>query len=294
MNKGILLGAGAYLMWGFFPVYIKQLEKAPSLQILGHRIAWSFVFLLVVLLLMRQWGTFRRSLTGKRTLLLYSISALLLAANWLTYIIAVNTGHVIESSLGYFINPLVSVMFGVIFLHEKLRNVQWLAVGIAALGVAYLTYDYSALPWIALILAVTFGLYGLVKKVAPLGALHGLALETAILVLPALVFLGLVHSQGEGAFGAGDARLTFFLAMSGVITAIPLLMFGEAARRIPLTMLGLLQYIAPTCQFLLGVLVYQETFSASRFVGFVIIWSALALFWVEGYLHQRSQRLAVV
>ncbi len=290
MKKGIIYGIGAYLMWGFFPVFIKQLGAAPSPQILAHRITWSFAFLFLVLLIMRQWGGFRKSVTGKRTILLYTASALLLAANWLTYIIAVNTDHVIESSLGYFINPLVSVMFGVIFLHERLRNFQWLAVGIAALGVAYLTFDYGSLPWIALILAVTFGLYGLIKKVAPLSSLNGLTLETSILLLPALVYLGFVQVQGEGVFGAGDARLTFFLAISGVITAIPLLMFSEAAHRIPLSMVGLLQYIAPTCQFLLGVLVYQEAFSPSRLVGFVIIWSALGLFWVEGYFHQRSLR----
>ncbi len=293
MNKGIWYGIGAYLMWGFFPVFIKLLGAAPPLQILGHRIVWSFLFLTVVLLALKQWGAFRKVAIGRRTLLIYTISALLLAANWLTYIVAINTDHVIESSLGYFINPLVSVLFGVVFLHERLRNMQWVAVLIAAAGVAYLTVDYGELPWIALILAVTFGLYGLVKKVAPLGSLHGLTLETAILFLPAVSYLLFVQSQGTGAFGTNGSQLTIVLALSGVVTAIPLLMFGEAARRIPLSMIGLLQYIAPTCQFLLGVLVYQEAFSPSRLVGFVIIWIALALFWAEEYLHRRSLSSAV-
>jgi chloramphenicol-sensitive protein RarD len=294
MNKGILYGIGAYLMWGFFPVLIKQLEAAPPLQILGHRITWSFLFLLVVVLALRQGKQFKQELNKKRTLLIYATSATLLAINWLTYIIAINSDHVIDSSLGYFINPLVSVLLGVVFLHERLRPGQWLAVGIAAAGVAYLTVNYGSLPWIALILAFTFGLYGLVKKVAPLGALHGLTLETAILFLPALIFLLFAEAQGTGAFGNNGLDLRLMLALAGVITAIPLLMFGEAARRIPLSMVGLLQYIAPTCQFLLGVLVYQEPFSPARLVGFVIIWIALALFWGEGYLYRRSLSAAAV
>ncbi len=289
MNRGILYAIGAYLIWGFMPVYIKQLAGVPPLQILGHRIVWSFLFLAIVIVALRQTASLRRAVVGMRVLGIYLVAALLLAANWLTYIIAVNEGHVVESSLGYFINPLVSVLLGVVFFHERLRKWQWAAVGIATLGVLYLTVDYGRLPWIAIILALTFGLYGLVKKAAPLGALHGLTLETALLFLPALVYLAWEGYQGVGAFGSGDPGLSVLLAMAGLVTAIPLLMFGSAARSIPLSMVGLLQYIAPTCQFLLGVLVYQEPFSAARLVGFVIIWSALLIFWVEGYFYRKKK-----
>ncbi len=292
MNRGILFAIGAYLIWGFMPVYIKQLAGVPPLQILGHRIVWSFLFLAIVIVALRQTASLRKASAGKRVLGIYLVAALLLAANWLTYIIAVNDGHVVESSLGYFINPLVSVLLGVVFFHERLRKWQWAAVGIASLGVLYLTVDYGRLPWIAIILALTFGLYGLVKKAAPLGALHGLTLETALLFLPALVYLVWEGFQGVGAFGSGDPGLSVLLAMAGLVTAIPLLMFGSAARSIPLSMVGLLQYIAPTCQFLLGVLVYQEPFSAARLVGFAIIWSALVIFWVEGYFYRRKNFVA--
>jgi chloramphenicol-sensitive protein RarD len=289
MNRGILFAIGAYLIWGFMPVYIKQLAEVPPLQILGHRIVWSFLFLAIVIVALKQTASLRRAVVGKRVLMIYLAAALLLAVNWLTYIFAVNGGHVVESSLGYFINPLVSVLLGVVFFHERLRKWQWTAVAIATLGVLYLTFDYGQLPWIAIILALSFGLYGLVKKAAPLGALHGLTLETGLLFVPALVYLAWESFQGNGAFGAGDPGLSVLLAMAGLVTAIPLLMFGSAARSIPLSMVGLLQYIAPTCQFLLGVLVYREPFSPARLVGFVIIWCALVIFWVEGYLHRKAR-----
>lgn len=288
MNKGILYGIGAYLLWGFFPIYFKLLKIAPPLQILGHRIIWSFLFLLFIILVTRQFKALRNAAASTRTILIYTAAAIFLSINWLTYIYAVNTDQVVESSLGYFINPLVSVLFGVLFLRERLRNIQWLAVGIATLGVGYLTWNYGRLPWIALLLAVTFGLYGLIKKTAPLGALYGLTLETGVLLVPALAFLAWTGYQGESAFGSAGVGFDLLLAALGVITAVPLLMFGAAARQIPLTMVGLLQYIAPTCQFLLGVLVYQESFSSSRLVGFLIIWTALALFWIEGYFHHRK------
>jgi chloramphenicol-sensitive protein RarD len=288
VNKGIIYGVGAYLLWGFFPIYFKLVKAAPPIQILGHRIVWSFLFLGGIILVTQQLNAFKQASANWRTVVIYTIAAIFLSINWLTYIYAVNTDQVIESSLGYFINPLVSVIFGVVFLRERLRNMQWLSVGIAAMGVAYLTWDYGRLPWIALVLAVTFGLYGLIKKTAPLGALYGLTLETGVLLLPALAFLIWVWFQGESAFSSAGVGFDLLLAALGVITAVPLLMFGAAARRIPLTMVGLLQYIAPTCQFLLGVLVFQEPFSPSRLVGFAIIWTALALFWFEGYLHHRK------
>jgi len=293
MNRGILFAIGAYLIWGFMPVYIKLLAEVPPLQILGHRIVWSFLFLAIVIVVLKQTASLRKAVVGMRVLGIYLAAALLLAVNWLTYIFAINGGHVVESSLGYFINPLVSVLLGVIFFHERLRKWQWTAVGIATLGVVYLTVDYGRLPWIAVILALSFGLYGLVKKAAPLGALHGLTLETGLLFIPALAYLAWESFQGSGAFGAGDTGLSVLLAMAGLVTAIPLLMFGSAARSIPLSMVGLLQYIAPTCQFLLGVLVYQESFSAARLVGFMIIWTALVIFWVEGYFYHRKTTRSV-
>jgi len=288
MNKGIVYGIGAYLIWGFFPIYIKLLKSAAPLEILGHRIIWSFLFLMAVVLIKRQWATLVRSVTGTRTIAIYALAAFFLAINWLTYIFAVNTNHVIESSLGYFINPLISVVLGVVFLRERLRVGQWVAVAIAAAGVVYLTWEYGQLPWIALVLAMTFALYGLVKKVAPLGALHGLSLETGILLIPALIFLLWLQFTGEGSFGTGGIGFSLLLASAGVVTAVPLLLFGSAARLIPLSMIGILQYIAPTCQFLIGVLIYHEPFSLTRLVGFAIIWIALALFWIEGYSHHRK------
>jgi chloramphenicol-sensitive protein RarD len=294
INKGIMYGIGAYLMWGFFPIYFKLLKSATAFEILGHRVVWSFIFLVIIVLVLKQWTEFRKSAIRPRTLGIYTLTALLLAANWLTYIYAVNSNQVVESSLGYFINPLVSVLFGVVFLRERLRNGQWLAVAIATMGVVYLTFDHGRPPWIALTLAVTFGLYGLLKKIAPLGALHGLTLETAVLLLPALGFLVWRETQGVGAFGLGEPGFKLLFAAAGVITAIPLLMFGSAARLIPLSMLGILQYIAPTCQFFLGIVVFNEPFTVSRLVGFGIIWIALLLFWVEGYLHHRQSVLAPV
>ena len=293
VNKGILSGIGAYLMWGFFPIYFKALSAVPALQIMFNRVVWSFLFLSILILLRAEWPRFKAVARQPRNLLIYALSAVLLATNWLVYIYGVNAGQVIETSLGYFINPLLNVLLGVIFLRERLRPLQWLPVGMAAAGVAYLTAQYGALPWIALALAFSFGFYGLIKKVAPLGALHGLTLETAILFLPALAYLLLVQSQGSGAYGQLGWNVTLLLAISGVLTALPLLMFANAARSIPLSLLGLLQYIAPTCQFLLGVYLYGEPFSQSQLVGFAIIWSALLIFWVEGALNNRRRAARV-
>ena len=287
MNRGILFAIGAYLVWGFMPIWLKQIKDVPAMQILSHRVAWSFMLLALVIAARKEWNTVRKAVGVKRTLIIYSAAALLLGANWLTYIIAVNSSHIIESSLGYFINPLVSVLLGVIFLRERLRPWQWLPVGIAGVGVIYLTINYGRLPWIALALATTFALYGLVKKIAPLGSLHGLMLETAILFLPALLYLLTLEVRAVGWFSHHGLSQDLLLAAAGLITAVPLLLFGSAARSIPLSMVGLLQYIAPTCQFALGVLIYKEPFNPVRLVGFIIIWSALAIFWLEGYLNYR-------
>jgi len=291
MNKGVLYGVAAYLMWGFFPIYIKALQVVPSLQIMLHRVVWSFLFVMLLILLRREWPRFKDSLRKPRVLLTYTLTAVLLAVNWLIFIYGINSGQVVETSLGYFINPLLSVALGVVFLRERLRPMQWFPVGLASLGVLYLTLQYGSLPWIALGLAFSFGIYGLIKKIAPLGSLHGLSLETGIIFIPALLFLLYTESQGNGSFGHLGWNVTLLLAFAGVVTALPLLLFGLAARSIPLTQLGILQYIAPTVQFLLGIFLYQEPFTVTRLVGFTIIWLALLIFTLEG-MYERRKRIA--
>jgi chloramphenicol-sensitive protein RarD len=288
ISKGILYGIGAYLCWGLFPLYWKMLHDVAALQLLGHRIAWSFVLLLAVIFLRKEWPALRAAMSVPRTLLIYGVAALLIGVNWGTYVWAVNAGHIVETSLGYFINPLVSVMFGVIFFRERLRPFQWLPVGLAAIGVLYLAYEFGSPPWIALTLAGSFGLYGLVKKLSPLNSLHGLTLETGALFLPALIYLSYEAVTGAGAFGQISLGSDLLLIGAGVVTTIPLLMFTSAARSIPLSMLGILQYIAPTMQFFLGVLVYREPFSQTQLIGFSIVWFALIVFTVEGLISRRN------
>lgn len=287
MNKGILNGLAAYALWGFFPIYWKLLHGVPALQVIGHRIAWSFVLLIIVILVSKQWKEFRAAALVPQTIAIYSIAAVLLSVNWLIYVWGVNAGFIVETSLGYFINPLISVLLGVIFLRERLRNLQWLPVGLAAAGVLYLTVTYGRLPWIALSLAFSFGIYGLVKKLAPLGSLYGLTLETALVFPLALLYLAFVGFTGTGSFLHEAALIDILLIGTGAVTSIPLLMFASAARQIPLTMIGVLQYIAPTIQFLIGVFIYHEPFGQSRLIGFGLVWVALIIFWVENYLASR-------
>lgn len=290
MNKGIWYALGAYLTWGLFPIYWKLLAGIPALQLLGHRIFWSFLLLFGIVLFARQVKVFRASL-NRRVLLIYSVAAVLIAINWLTYVWAVGAGFIVETSLGYFINPLLAVLFGVIFLRERLRPLQWLPIGLAAVGVLYLTFAYGSLPWVALTLAFSFAFYGLVKKTAPLGALHGLTLETGILFLPAIAFLLFSEFSGTGAFMHTSPLQDAMLIGAGLVTVIPLWMFSTAAQRIPLTMIGILQYVNPTMQFLLGVLIYKEPFDHRRLIGFGVVWVALILFGLEGYFSQRRTKV---
>jgi chloramphenicol-sensitive protein RarD len=287
MNKGIWNGLAAYVMWGFFPIYWKLLHDVPALQVIGHRIAWSFILLILVILATKQWTAFRAAALERKTIAIYSIAAVLLSINWLIYVWGVNAGFIVETSLGYFINPLISVLLGVLFLRERLRTMQWIPIGIAATGVIYLTVTYGRLPWIALSLAVSFGIYGLVKKLAPLGSLYGLTLETALVFPLALIYLTFVGFTGTGSFLRGGALTDILLIGTGAVTSIPLLMFASAARQIPLTMIGVLQYVAPTLQFLIGVFLYHEPFDQSRLIGFSMVWLALIIFWVENYLANR-------
>jgi len=289
MNSGIWYALGAYVLWGLFPIYWKWLHHVPALEIIGHRIGWSFILLMIVISVSKQWTRFRSTLTW-RVLGLYLIAGILLSLNWLIYVWGVNTEHVVETSLGYFINPLLSVLLGMIFLKERLRPMQWLPIGLATAGVIYLTWTYGSLPWIALGLAFSFGFYGLVKKTSPLGSLYGLTLETGWVFLPALGYLIYLQSIGQGSFGHTGIITDALMVGAGIVTTIPLLMFASAARRIPLTMIGIMQYIAPTLQFLIGVLLYKEPFTTTSLIGFSLVWAALIIFWVEGVYARRAQK----
>ena len=290
MNSGILYALATYILWGFFPIYWKQLHHISAAQLIGHRILWAFIMLVLVLVTTRQWGKFREKL-NVTILKSHGPAAILLGVNWLTYVWAINHNYIIESSLGYFINPLFSVLLGMIFLKERLRPMQWIPLGLATFGVFYLTFLYGRLPWIAIILAFTFGLYGLLKKESTLGSLYGLTFETGIMLLPALGYLLYEISQGNGVFGQISATTDWLLIGAGAVTAIPLLLFAKAAQRISLTMIGLMQYIAPTIQFLIGVLLYKEEFTSSQAIGFGIIWFALFFFWGEGWWVRRHKAI---
>lgn len=286
MNKGILSGIGAYALWGFFPIYWKLLHNVPAPELIGHRIVWSFLLLIVVIMMTKQWSEFRSTFNAQ-TLSIYLIASILIGVNWLMYVWAVNAGHIVETSLGYFINPLISVLLGLLVLREKLRPMQWLPIILAFVGVTYLTVNFGQLPWIALVLAFTFGIYGLIKKLAPLSSLYGLTLETGILFIPALAYLGIVESSGSATFLHAGIIPDLLMTGAGLVTTVPLLMFASAAKQIPLTMIGVLQYLAPTIQFLIGVFVYKEAFDGARLIGFSIVWLALIIFWAENYWASR-------
>ncbi len=287
-RKGILYAIGAYMMWGLFPLYWKHLETIPALQIIGHRIGWSFILLMLVILITGQWRTFRAEAMSIKIVRIYLVAAILISVNWFTYVWAVTHGFVVEASLGYFINPLFSVLLGVTIFRERLRPVQWIPIALAALGVLYLTITYRALPWIALALAFSFGLYGMVKKIAPLGSLYGLTLETGLLFLPALAYLIGCELAGQGAFLHSGVTADWMMAGAGLVTTVPLLLFASAAPRVPLSTIGILQYVNPTMQFLLGVLVYREPFTHDRLIGFGLVWLGLILFWAEGLYARRN------
>lgn len=275
-------------MWGVFPIYFKAIRQVPAVEIIIHRVVWSFIILALIISARKEWHNLRVSVSDRKVILIYVISAVLLSSNWLLYVWAVNSGHIVEASLGYFINPLFSVALGVIFMRERLRLLQWAPIGLATLGVIYLAVEYGELPWISLGLAFTFGLYGMVKKVAPLNSLHGLAMETGVLFLPALGFLGFLVSQGTASFIFAGWVTSILLMGTGLATTIPLLLFANAARNLPLWVMGILQYITPTLQFLLGVVIYKEGFSAVQMAGYGMIWLALIIFTSEAIAHWRK------
>ncbi len=290
MRTGILSAGLAFLCWGLFPLYFHAISEVPPLQILVHRVLWSLLFLALILTGRQQWKWLGQLRGQPRVMLSFALSSLLLSGNWLLYIWAVNNGHVIEASLGYFINPLVNVMLGYLVLKERLRGAQWSAIALAAVGVLWLTWQAGNMPWIALMLAASFGAYGLMRKTAKLGALEGLSFETMILFPFALAYLLWLTMHGQNSFITTTSDTTrWLLVASGPITAIPLLLFASGARKIPLSVLGLLQYIGPTIQLSLGVFVFHEVFTKERLVGFALIWSALALYAVEGLLVSRRK-----
>jgi len=297
MNYGIVAALSAFTLWGFLPVYWKLLAAVPAAEILSHRMVWSLLFVLLLLSWRRHWQWLRPALANPKVLINSSCCALLLAVNWLTYIWAVNSGHILETSLGYYINPLVNVLLGVVVMKERLRPLQWLAIGLAAGGVLYLTFGYGQLPWIALTLAFTFGFYGLLRKRASLPSLEGLTLETAVLFLPALGFLIWCAAEGSGSFAQQDypqgLSQDLLLAGTGIATALPLLWFAYAAQRVSLSTLGVMQYIGPTIQLVLGIWIYGEAFDQQRLTGFLFIWAAVILYTLEGlWRHKQSRRLA--
>ena len=294
-RRGVWMAVGAYVLWGVMPLYWHLLKAVPSLQIIAHRIVWSAVLVGGWLLFKYGRGWLRETLALPRAAGMLAVTGALIAFNWGLYIWAVNAGHVVETSLGYFINPVLNVVLGVVLLKERLNRVQWASVAIATTGVLWLTFNYGRFPWIALALAASFGAYGLLRKLLAVPPVRGLGVESLYLLLPALAFLGWCQWQGQGGFLAhGDTpgwgwQVAALLVFGGVVTALPLIGFADAVRRIPFSVVGVLQYIAPTLQLLCGVLVLGEPFDRDRAIGFGFIWIALAVFAGDGLWRARRQ-----
>jgi chloramphenicol-sensitive protein RarD len=288
--RGLAAGSAAFTIWGLFPVYLHALSAVPSLQIIAHRVAWSCLFLLGWMLLRGESGRLTTTLGKPRLLAGLGASALLISVNWLVYVWSVTHQHIVESSLGYYINPLVNVLLGVLVLRERPNALQWSAIALAALAVLYLALEAGRPPWIALALAMTFSLYGFVRKVISVDALPGLATETLLLLLPALGYLAWCEATGVAAFGHAGPAISWLLAGSGVITAVPLFLFAYGARLLPYSTVGILQYIGPSLQLACGVLFYHESFAPARAAGFALLWAALVIYAGDGVW--RARRLA--
>ena len=289
-RRGLAAAISAYVLWGVFPLYWVMLKAVPAMQIIAHRVVWCGVFVVAYLMWIEGRGWLRRSVAKPRVATMLLLSSLLISSNWGIYIWAVTHGHVIDASLGYFINPLVSVLLGVLVLRERLNVAQWTAVGIAALGVLWLALVHGRPPWIALALACSFGVYGLIRKLVAVDSVPGLAIESLILLPVAITWLVGAQWQGIGAFASGGLYIDTLLIVGGALTALPLIGFAYAARRIPYTLTGLLQYLSPSLQLLCGVLILGESFDAQQAVGFGCIWAALAIYAVDGW--RRAQKLA--
>ena len=292
-TSGVGYALGAYILWGFFPAYWKMLDHVDAVEILAHRMTWSLVFVLVLLGAQGNWRWWRAVRENKKLLAICFASAGFIAFNWGLYIWAVTNGFIVQTALGYFINPLFNIALGAVFLGERPRRIQKLSIACAAVGVIYLTVAFGEVPWIALLLAGSFGMYGLLKKKVDLGALEGLTVETLLLFPCAAFYVVWLAARGEGAIGTVDFSTTFLLVFSGVATALPLLFFAGAVKRLTLTTVGLIQYLAPTIQFLLGVYVYDEPFSDDTLIGFLFIWTALIMFSAESYIYSKAQRAEV-
>lgn len=288
-RSGFLLGVAAYTLWGGFPLYWPLLEPAGALEILAHRVLWSLVTVAVLLVVLKRTPQLSAIIRTPRTRRLLATGALVIAVNWTGYIWGVNNGHVVEASLGYFINPLVTVLMGVLVLRERLRPMQWVATAVAGAAVLVLAVDYGRPPWVALVLAFSFGTYGLVKKKADTGAVESLAFETIVLAPFAAVYLGILVATGNSAFGAHGLGHALLFTTAGLITTVPLLCFGAAAIRLPMVTLGLLQYLAPIFQFALGVFLFHEAMPPGRWIGFALVWIALVVFTTEAINHRRRQ-----
>jgi chloramphenicol-sensitive protein RarD len=292
-RRGALYGATAYLLWGVFPLYFPLLDPAGAVEVLAHRVVWSLVVVAALVQATRSWASVRAVAADRSKLWRLSAAAVFLAVNWGVYIYGVTSDQVVETSLGYFINPLVTVLLGVVVLRERLRPAQWAAVGVAAVAVLVLSVENGRPPWIALTLACSFGTYGLLKKTAVVGALEGLTVETAVLAPLALGYLVVLQVTGDSTLTRGPGHASL-LVLTGVVTAVPLLFFGAAASRVPLTTLGVLQYLAPTMQFLIGVVVLGEPLGVAKVIGFCLVWVALGLFSADLMTHRRrTVRLAV-
>jgi chloramphenicol-sensitive protein RarD len=285
----VLLGAGAYILWGLFPLYWRLLEPAGAVEILAQRIVWSAFVMVVVVAVWRRVDQVKAILRDRRTVLLLTLAAVTISSNWVTYIWGVNNDRVVETSLGYYINPLVTVLMGVLILGERLRALQWGAMALAACAVVVLTIDYGHPPWVALILAFSFGTYGLAKKQADVEAVESLTFETLLIAPLALGWIAWLSASGASTFGTDGIGRALLFTTTGVITAVPLLLFGAAAIRVSMVSLGLLQYLAPTIQFILGVTVFGEQMTPGRWIGFTLVWIALAIFTVEALNHHRRQ-----
>jgi chloramphenicol-sensitive protein RarD len=288
-RRGVLLGLAAWVMWGFFPLYWPLLEPAGAIEILAHRIFWSMLVMVGLVVATRRRATLRATFAVRRTRRLLAAASVLITVNWGTYIWGVNHHHVVETSLGYFINPLVSVLMGVLLLGERLRTLQWVALGIAGVAVLALTVEYGHPPWVALILAFSFGSYGLAKKKANAGAVESLVIETAVISPVALGYIVFLMLTGASTFVHHGVWHVVLMMGTAVITVVPLLCFGGAATRIPLSTLGLMQYLTPTVQFILGLVVFGEPMPPMRWLGFGLIWLALALFTVESLRNRHNQ-----
>ncbi len=288
-RKGLVYGTAAYLLWGVFPLYFPLMKPAGTIEILAMRMAWSLLLMLVVLRLGNGFAGVRAVLHDRRQLGLLAAAGCFVAFNWGTYIYGVNTGHVIETSLGYFINPLFTIALGVIVLGERLRRAQWAAVAIGAIAVLVIAIDYGRPPWIALVLAFSFGMYGFCKKRADVGAVDSLAVETGVQFIPALIAIAVIGGQGDLVFGTRWSTSLLIVTL-GAVTVVPLLFFAASTRRLPLSILGLLQYLAPVLQFGVGVGIRHESLPAAELVGFCLVWLALIVLTVDGLRNQRSSR----